>query len=72
LEEEASRRRRDSAVRSRKSCSDEAFALKTKEPVATMMRGQAIEVRLSSGRSLLVEPGFDEVHLRQLLSVLEA
>ena|SRR6266567_1831858 len=31
----------------------------------------AIEVRLSRGRSLVVEPGFDAHHLRALLSVLE-
>ena len=31
----------------------------------------AIEVRLSAGRSLLVEPGFDASHLRALLAVLE-
>ena len=31
----------------------------------------AIEVRLSTGRSLLVEPGFDASHLRALLAVLE-
>lgn len=51
---------------------DEASVIETKEPVATIMHGQAIEVRLCSGRSLLVEPGFDVVHLRQLLSALEA
>jgi hypothetical protein len=32
----------------------------------------AIEIRLSKGRSLLVEPGFDAGHLRALLAVLEA
>lgn len=32
----------------------------------------AIEVRLASGRSLVVEPGFDAHHLRALLLVLEA
>ena len=31
----------------------------------------AIEVRLNSGRSLVVEPGFDSSHLRSLLAVLE-
>jgi hypothetical protein len=31
-----------------------------------------IEVRLSRGRSLVVEPGFDAHHLRTLLAVLEA
>jgi hypothetical protein len=32
----------------------------------------AIEIRLSKGRSLLVECGFDASHLRALLAVLEA
>ena len=32
----------------------------------------AIEIRLSKGRSLLVESGFDASHLRALLAVLEA
>ena len=31
----------------------------------------AIEIRLSKGRSILVEPGFDASHLRALLAVLE-
>jgi transposase-like protein len=34
-------------------------------------RYPAIELRLSKGRSLLVEPGFDASHLRALLTVLE-
>ena len=34
-------------------------------------RYPAIEIRLSKGRSLLVEPGFDTSHLRALLAVLE-
>ena len=34
-------------------------------------RYAAIEIRLSKGRSLLVEPGFDASHLRALLAVLE-
>jgi len=34
-------------------------------------RYPAIEIRLSTGRSLLVEPGFDASHLRALLAVLE-
>jgi hypothetical protein len=33
---------------------------------------RAIEVRLSRGRSIVIEPGFDAGHLRALLSVLEA
>ncbi len=43
----------------------------TKRPAPTM-HGGAIEVRLAGGRSLVVEPGFDAVHLRALLAVLEA
>jgi transposase-like protein len=35
-------------------------------------RYPAIEILLSKGRSLLVEPGFDAGHLRALLTVLEA
>ena len=35
-------------------------------------RYPAIEIRLSKGRSILVEPGFDASHLRALLAVLEA
>jgi transposase-like protein len=31
----------------------------------------AIEIRLHKGRSLMVEPGFDERHLRALLAVLD-
>ena len=34
-------------------------------------RYPAIEIRLSNGRSILVEPGFDASHLRALLTVLE-
>ena len=34
-------------------------------------RYPAIEIRLSKGRSILVEPGFDASHLRALLAVLE-
>jgi transposase-like protein len=35
-------------------------------------RGIPIEVRLSGGRSLVVEPGFNANHLRSLLAVLES
>jgi transposase-like protein len=35
-------------------------------------RGSAIEVRLTGGRSLVVEPGFNASHLRALLAVLES
>lgn len=38
---------------------------------ATAIR-PAIEVRLKSGRRLVVEPGFDAQHLRSLLRVLES
>jgi hypothetical protein len=34
-------------------------------------RFPAIEIRLSNGRRLSVEPGFDSNHLRALLSILE-
>ena len=34
-------------------------------------RYPAIEIRLSKGRCILVEPGFDASHLRALLAVLE-
>jgi len=34
-------------------------------------RYPAIEIRLSKGRSILVEPGFDASHLRAVLAVLE-
>jgi hypothetical protein len=37
----------------------------------TAAHNRAIEVRLNSGRSLLVEPGFDADHLRALLAVVE-
>ena len=36
------------------------------------VHGQAIEVRLKGGRSLVVEAGFDAHHLRALLRVLES
>lgn len=32
----------------------------------------AIEIRLGSGRSVVVEPGFNTAHLRAVLDVLEA
>jgi hypothetical protein len=37
----------------------------------TAARSRAIEIRLGSGSSVLVEPGFDADHLRTLLAVLE-
>jgi hypothetical protein len=43
----------------------------TREP-APVALSRAIEVRLPRGRSLVVEPGFDAMHLRAVLSVLEA
>jgi transposase-like protein len=49
--------------------------VKVKEPSAHRKpvpeRYPAIEIRLSRGRSLLVESGFDASHLRALLAVLE-
>ena len=49
--------------------------VKVKEPseqrTPAPERYPAIEIRLSKGRSLLVEPGFDASHLRALLAVLE-
>src|ERR1700675_2304774 len=38
---------------------------------AVPARVSAIEVRLTGGRSLVVEPGFNANHLRALLAVLE-
>lgn len=37
----------------------------------SVVSGGAIEVRLSRGCSVVVEPGFDARHLRALLAVLE-
>ena len=45
-------------------------ALETASALAT--RGNAIEVRLQGGRSLVVEPGFNVDHLRALLTILES
>ena len=49
--------------------------VKVKEPseqrTPAPERYPAIEIRLSTGRSLLVESGFDASHLRALLAVLE-
>jgi len=48
--------------------------VKVKEPgkqrTSAPERYPAIEIRLSKGRSLFVEPGFDASHLRALLAVL--
>ena len=33
--------------------------------------GEAIEIRLQNGRSLMVRPGFDAEHVRALLAVVE-
>jgi len=42
------------------------------EPIAPLPTAcAAIEVRLGKGRSLMVEPGFDAIHLQRVLSVLE-
>jgi hypothetical protein len=49
--------------------------VKVKEPgeqrTSAPERYKATEIRLSKGRSLFVEPGFDVSHLRALLAVLE-
>ena len=49
--------------------------VKVKEPdeqrTPALERYPAIEIRLSMGRSLLVERGFDAIHLRALLAALE-
>jgi len=39
--------------------------------VAEPVRGRAIEIRIGSGRSVMVEPGFDAAHLRAVLAVVE-
>lgn len=52
-----------------------AVELKPSEPVvepAPLVPSKAIEVRLRKRYSLMVEPGFDAMHLRALLSILEA
>ena len=38
----------------------------------SLVPSKAIEVKLPKGYSLVVEPGFDAMHLRALLSALEA
>ena len=43
--------------------------LETTPPVAA--QGNGIEVRLNTGRSVVVDPGFSASHLRALLAVLE-
>jgi hypothetical protein len=43
------------------------------EPVRpAVTRGNAIEIRLREGRSLVVNPGFEASHLRALLAVMES
>ena len=53
-----------------------AVSVKAEEASAALpepvLRCSAIELRHSRGWSLKVEPGFDAVHLRRLLSVLES
>ena len=34
--------------------------------------GDAVEIRLQNGRSLMVRPGFDAEHVQALLAVVEA
>jgi hypothetical protein len=50
----------------------EARVAASAEPVyVPPVHGTPIEVRLSKGRSLIVGPGFDAMHLRALIEVLE-
>jgi hypothetical protein len=49
-----------------------AVEVRSAEAPVPAAHGRAIEVRLTRGRSLMVEPGFDAHHLRTLLAVLEA
>ena len=50
----------------------EVQVLSAAEPAQpTTSHGQAIEIRLGAGRSVLVEPGFDAHHLRAVLAALE-
>jgi hypothetical protein len=50
----------------------EARVAASAEPVyAPPVHGTPIEVRLSQGRSLMVGAGFDAMHLRALIAVLE-
>jgi hypothetical protein len=42
------------------------------DPCSSGGPSKAIEVRLKAGCSLMVEPGFDGQHLRNLVAVLEA
>jgi hypothetical protein len=45
----------------------------TGEPIKpSVTPGSMIEVRLPHGRSLMVAPGFDALHLRRLLAVLDS
>jgi len=48
---------------------DSAKSIEDRKPAPE--RFSAIEIRLSNGRRLSVEPGFDSNHLRALLSILE-
>ena len=55
----------------RKLSEAEAKAGRFVEVRVASVQGRALEVRLSGGRSVMVEPGFDEAHLRAVLAVLE-
>jgi hypothetical protein len=61
--------------RLRQKDGDQFVAVKVTEtevPAGTAaLRGAPIEIRLSRGRSVMVEPAFDAGHLRRLLSVSE-
>jgi hypothetical protein len=51
----------------------EVKVVPSKEPTQVQApQSKAIEIRLDRGCSLVVEPGFDASHLRELLAVLES
>jgi transposase-like protein len=55
----------------RKLSEAEARAGQFVEVRVTPAQSRALEVRLTGGRSVMVEPGFDGAHLRAVLAVLE-
>ena len=42
------------------------------QPEMALATNGTLEIRLSGGRSVIVEPGFDAAHLRAVLAALEA
>jgi transposase-like protein len=49
----------------------EVQVMSTEPPLSEATSGKAIEIRLCRGRSVLVEPGFDVLHLQRLVAALE-